>query len=241
MPILTASRYSTELSLRQAGLIAGLAYLLNPAPYGEYIFSKLLVPHNIEQTARNTAAHPGLVNAAILTYLIVFIGDIVLAWALFYLVAPVHRSLSVLASLFQLIYAAVCLAATLDLITVSRFLATPAYLTAFGSAPLDAQIDLLLHSFRYDYGFGLIFFGLHLALLGYLVVGSTYIPRPVGVALLIAGAGYMADGVSTYALPNTELGWIFYTFPFELVFVFWLWIRGWRLPEPAGHAVPSTQ
>ena len=228
----TATRFPHDLSLRQAALTAGLAYLLNPAPWAESVFPRLLVHGNLEQTASNTAAHPGLLNAIILAYLVMVIGDIVIAWALFYLVAPVSRPLAALMSLFQLIYAAVILAGTLDLITVARLIATPAYLTALGPAPLHAHIDLLLHSFRYSFSFSLILFGLHLALLGYLVVRSTYIPRLVGVALVIAGAGYIADGVSTYALPNTDLGWIFYTFPFELVFVLWLWIRGWRLHEP---------
>lgn len=239
MPAATPTRSPEGLTLRQAALIAGIAYLLNPAPFGEYLFSKLLVSHNLEQTAQNTATHPALVNAAILTYLIVFVGDIVLAWALFYLFAPVSRSLSALASIFQLVYAAVCLAATLDLITVARLIATPAYLTALGPAPLHAQIDLLLHSFRYSFGFGLIFFGLHLALLGVLILRSTYIPRLVGVALLIAGTGYIADGILTYALPNADLGWLQITFAFELVFVLWLWIRGWRLPQRTQAPTPQ--
>ncbi len=223
------------LTLRQAALTASFAYLLNPAPWAESVFPKLLVHGNLEQTAANTAAHPALLNAIILAYLVMAIGDVVLAWSLFYLVAPVSRPLAALMSLFQLIYATLAIAGTLDLITVARLVATPAYLTALGPAPLHVHIDLLLHSFRYSFSFSLILFGIHLVLLGILILRSTYIPRLVGVALLIAGAGYIADGAGTYALPNTDLGWIFYTFPFELVFVLWLWIWGWRLPEPSPH------
>ena len=231
MPSLTSSRSPEGLTLRQAALTAGLAYLLNPAPWAESVFPRLLVPHNLEQTGQNTLAHPHLLNALILAYLVMAIGDIVIAWALFYLVAPVSRPLAALMSLFQLIYATVILAGTLDLITVARLIATPAYLLALGPAPLHAHIDLLLHAFRYSFGFSLILFGIHLVLLGILVVRSTYIPTLVGVALGIAGTGYVADGVLTYILPNAELPWLQITFVFELVFVLWLWTRGWRLPE----------
>ena len=233
MPIPTPSRSLTDLTLRQAALIAGLAYLLNPAPWAEAVFPRLLVHGNLEQTAVSTAAHPGLLNAILLAYLVMAIGDIVIAWSLFYLVARVSRPLAALMSLFQFIYAAVILAAMSDLITVARLIATPAYLAALGPAPLHVEVDLLLHSFRYDFGFSLILFGIHLVLLGVLIIRSTYIPTLVGVALLIAGAGYVADGTLTYILPNANFPWLQITFVFELVFVLWLWIRGWRLPEPA--------
>ena len=38
-----------------------------------------------------------------------------------------------------------------------------------------------------------IFFGLHLALLGYLIFKSGYIPRILGILLAIAGLGYLID------------------------------------------------
>ena len=240
MPSLVPSRFLTDPTLRQAALTAGLAYLLNPAPWAESVFPRLLIPGNFEQTAANTIAHPGLLNALILSYLVMAIGDVVIAWALFYLVAPVSRALAALMSLFQLIYATVAVAATLNLITVARLIAAPTYLAALGPAPLHVQIDLLLHSFRYSFSFSLILFGIHLVLLGVLVLRSTYIPRLVGAALVIAGAGYIADGAGTYALPNTDLGWLFYTFPFELVFVPWLWIRGWRLPSRTSVSPETT-
>ena len=187
----------------------------------------------MERTAQNTIAHPGLVNAAVVCYLVNLIGDILIAWALFYLVAPVSRALAFLMSGFQLIYATVALAATLDLITVTRILHTPAYLTAFGPAALHAQIDLLMHSFRYGFAFSLVLFGVHLGLLGYLIVRSGYIPWVVGVLVTIAGAGYVLNGVSEYVFPDVYFGWLPYAFAGELALVLWLWIWGWRLREPA--------
>lgn len=63
---------------------------------------------------------------------------------------------------------------TLNLVVVYRLLNTAEYSTIFGAAALRAQVDLRLHSFRYDYGFVLIIFGIHLCLLGYLMFRSGY-------------------------------------------------------------------
>ncbi len=112
-----------------------------------------------------------------LCYFINFIEDIVIAWALYILLAPVNRSLSLLAAWFRLIYAALALGGTLNLVTVYRLINAPEYATVFGARALRAQVNLLLHSFRYDYAFVLIIFGIHLCLLGYLLFRSGYTGR----------------------------------------------------------------
>ena len=133
------------VTLRQAALIAGLAYLLNPVSYAEFtLYPKLIIPGNIDQTVHNISAHEGMFVAVIFCYLINFLEDIVMAWALYILLAPENKALSLLAALFQLVYAAVAISATLHLAVVYRMLATPEYLNAFGSGPLHAQVLLLL-------------------------------------------------------------------------------------------------
>ena len=221
------------MTLRQAALVAGFTYLLNPAPYAEYVYPKLVVSGSIEQTSLNISAHGGLFLAAAFCYLISFIGDIVLAWSLYVLLKPVNKSLSLLTACFQLVYAAVAISSTLTLFTVFRLLNTPEYLSVFGAGPLRAQIDLLLHSFRYGWSISLVLFGIHLILLGYLVFNSKYIPWIIGILLVIDGLGWVIDSVSPYLFPNASLGFITITFFGELVFMFWLLIRGWkiRLPE----------
>ena len=224
------------ITLRQAALVAGFTYLLNPVTYAEYVYPKLVIPGNIAQTAQNISAHGGLFLAAIFCYLISFIGDVVLAWALYVLLAQVNRSLSLLAAWFQLVYAAVALCGTLNLVTVFRLLHTPDYLKIFGPGPLQAQVDLLLHTFRYDWSMSLVLFGIHLILLGYLIFRSRYIPWIIGILLVIDGLGWVSDSVGPYLLPNLPLGFITITFFGELIFMLWLLIRGWKLHEPT---VPS--
>jgi hypothetical protein len=222
------------LSLRQAAVIAGLGYLLNPVSYAEYsLYPRLVIPGNVEQTAQNIANHGGVFAALILCYLINFIGDVVIAWALYFLLAPVNRSLSLLTAWFRLIYTAVALSGVMNLVTVYRLLHEQQYLTLFAAGPLHAQMELLLNSFQYTWSMSLVIFGIHLILLGILIFRSGYIPRILGILLVIDGLGWMISMLRPYLYPDVHLGFLFVTYLGELIFMLWLLIRGWKIPEPA--------
>lgn len=103
------------------------------------------------------------------------------------MLAPVNQALSLLASLFQLVYAAICFVGLFNLLPAYRMLTTPEFLRAFGPAQVHAQIDLLLHWFRYDYWMALVLFAIHLMLIGALILRCLYIPWWLGIILIIDG------------------------------------------------------
>jgi hypothetical protein len=221
------------LALRHAALIVGLAYLLNPVSYAEFaLLPKLLIPGNVEQTVANISAHHGMFLATLFCYFLNFIEDIIIAWALYILLTPVNQALSLLAALFQLVYAGISILATFNLATAYRLLVTPEFATAFGTAQLHAQVDLLVHTFRYDYSLALVIFGIHLILVGYLVARSRYIPFWLGVILVINGLGWVVYSVKPYLYPSANLEFIMITFGGELIFMIWLLVRGWAIKEP---------
>jgi hypothetical protein len=225
------------VTLRQAALIAGFAYLLMPVTYAEFsIMPKLVIRGNIEQTVQNIVAHPRLFAVAILCYFITAIEDLVIAWALYVLFAPVNRSLSLLTAWFRLVYTAMFFFTCLNLVTVYRLVTTPDYMALFGSGQLHAQVQLLLNSFRYDWSVSLVIFGIHLALLGYLIFRSSYIPKILGILLTIDGLGWVINGWRPYLYPNARLGF-FFVFSFvELLLPLWLVVRGWKIPEPRAQS-----
>ena len=103
-PALKLGVLDEGLTLRQGALVAGFAYLLSPVTAAEFsIMPKLVIPGNAEQTVQNLSAHSGLFVAAILCYLITFLEDIVIAWALYILLSPVNKSLSLLTAWFRLV------------------------------------------------------------------------------------------------------------------------------------------
>jgi hypothetical protein len=221
-------------SLRTAALVAGLGLLIMTiaAPFAElYVFPKLVVPDNAAQTVRNILANKSLFVSGIIGYLITFICDILVAWALYLLLKSVNTGLSILTAWFRLVYTVVALAALLNLVTVFRMLHTAEYSALMGSDQLAVQVKILLAAFRSGWHFGLIFFGLHLGLLGYLVFMSTYIPRTLGILLIIAGLGYLVTSLRPYLFPNLNLDAAQYTFYGELIFMLWLLVKGSRIKE----------
>jgi hypothetical protein len=123
---------------------------------------------------------------------------------------------------------------------VYRLLHSPDYMTAFGLQPLHAQVLLHLNSYRYEWNMGLMVFGLHLGVLGYLCYRSGYIPKIIGILLAVDGIGWIIDLLRPYLYPGSPAGSIFVQyFPFfaftELFLPLWLVIRGWKIRE-AGNA-----
>lgn len=227
------------ITLRQAALIAGLGLLVMglASPFAEFfVYPKLVIPGNIKETAQNILAYKGLFLAGLFCYLITFICDVLVAWALFVLLEPANRSVSLLTAWFRLVHTVIALFGLLKLATVFRLLNTPDYMAEFGSDELHAQVQLLLNSFRYEWNFSLVFFGIHLGLLGYLVYRSGYIPRILGILLAIAGLGHLVYCLSPYLYPNADLRFLMITFFGDMIFMLWLLVRGWRIQEPTADA-----
>lgn len=227
------------MTLRQAALVAAFTsfapLILGGVPFAEfYIFAKLVVPGNTAETVQNILANRRLFLAGVFAHLLTFVADVILAWAFYVLLAPVHRALSLLTAWFRLIYAAVALGGLMHLVSAFRLLDGGAYGEAFGAELLQAHVEVLIKSFRYEWSLSIVIFGIHLALLGYLVARSGYIPRILGVLLAIAGLGHMVYQLGPYLYPDLKLGFLFVIFFGELIFAIWLLVRGWRIPEPAG-------
>ncbi len=223
------------ISLRQAALIGGIGVLIMvfAAPFAEFaVYAKLVVPGNVEETVRNIAANRGLFLAGLFAYLVTFICDVLVAWAFYILLTPVNRSLSLLTAWFRLVYTVIALVAMFKLASVFRLVTTPDHAMLVGADQLHAQVLLLLNSFRYEWSAGLILFGIHLGLLGYLVYRSGYIPRILGVLLVISGPGYLLYYSSPYLFPNADLQFVMITFFAEPVFMIWLLARGWKIEVP---------
>ncbi|HMF10531.1 MAG TPA: DUF4386 domain-containing protein, partial [Thermoanaerobaculia bacterium] len=108
-------------------------------------------------------------------------------------------------------------------------------LSAFDAHQRDALAYLSLRLHGQGFTIAGIFWGLWLFPMGICVIRSHFIPRTVGVLLMIAGCGYAASSFSDLVLPQfahavgrvteiTNLG--------ELPIIFWLLIWGAR-PQKA--------
>jgi hypothetical protein len=224
----------SNTSLRTAALVAGFALLVMviAAPFVElFAYPKLVVSDNVEKTIKNITDNKGLFVYVIFGYLLTFVCDIVVAWALYILLKPVNKQLSFLTALFRWVYTIIALIALLNLVTVFRILNTSDYSTLFQSNEVNTLIMFLLKSFKGSWYFGFVFFSIHLILLGYLVIKSSYVPGILGILLIITGLGYLLTTIKPYLFSNVNIDFARYTFYGELVFMLWLLIKGWSIKE----------
>lgn len=214
-----------DLSQKQITLIAGLGLLIMTiaAIFSEFfVLKKLFNPSDIQATYANILANQNQIHYAIFGYLIVFLMDILVAWALYVFLKKVNKNLSLLTAWFRVIYTVIAISSLFSLIKVLRLLNTPHYLDVFSDAQLQAQISLLIHNFYDAWGVGYVFFGVHLLLLGYLIIKSRFIPKLIGYFVFVAGFTYVIDYLGKFLLLNTNLkfsamfGWG------ELLLMFWL-------------------
>ncbi len=216
-----------DISLRQAAIAAGFGllimviFLLPTAAIQSQI-----VPEDAATTADNIMANEGLFRIGICSYIIVVVIDVVVAWALFVFLKPVNKSLSLLAGWFRLAYAIIFGVALSDFFDVLELLSGADYLKVFGTDQLHAQVMSSLNAFSDGWDIGYVFFGLHLALVGYLVYRSGYIPKILGVLVIVAGLGYLVDIFGTFLFPNYDVPIAMFTFIGEILFALWLAVKG---------------
>lgn len=97
---------------------------------------------------------------------------------------------------------------------------------------------LFLNAFDYRWLIGLTVFGLHLFVLGYLIFKSGYIPRMIGILLLVSSLGYIIDSFANFLLPNyadyETIVLLVVTVPAiiaELSLTFWLLVKGVNIEQ----------
>jgi hypothetical protein len=155
-----------------------------------------------------------LFRCGIVSFIIVVILDVLVAWALYIFFKPVNNNLALLAAWFRLVFLAI-----------------------WGSV-LHAQVMLFIESFRIGWVIGLVFFGLHLLVIGYLMFKSGFMPKIVGVLLIISAFGYLIDSFAHFLLSNyTDYELIFLLIVAvpgiiaELSLCFWLLIKGVKVQQ----------
>jgi hypothetical protein len=212
---------STESSLRTAAIVAGVSLVVMSviAIYASLVAQGALVPGDAAGTLQNVMENEAQFRLAAVTFFVIVLLDILVAWGLYVFLKPADENLSLLAAWFRLVYAAVFFAAILEFGNVLRLLQMANILPA---DQLQAQVLITLNRFSDGWAAGLVIFGMHLALLGYLAYRSGYMPKWLGVLLLIAGFGYLFDAITGLLFPNFGFAIGQFTFIGEVLLGFWL-------------------
>jgi hypothetical protein len=215
-------------SIRAASLTAGVGLLLISvlAAVGYVaIVQRLVTPGDPVATATDILGSAGLFRLGVAMLYVVVVLDVLVAWALLGVFESVNRSVSRLAAWFRLAYAAVFMVAIGHLAGVPDLLGSTGYSTAFSTEQLQGQAMVKVEAFHDTYMAGLILFGVHLLILGYLAFRSGYVPKVIGVLLAVAGVGYVVDSLVTVFTEGTPFTISTVTFLGEFLLALWLLIR----------------
>lgn len=218
-------------SLNKISKFAGVLYLIITfiAPFSMlYVPSKLIVAGDALATADNIQSSQGLFRAAIASDALVFLLEIALTVLVYQLVKPVDKTLALISAYARLGMTVIQGVNVLNYIFVLLLVRGAGYLSAFASGQPEALASLFLQAHDFAALIWGLFFGLHLLVLGYLVFSSGYMPRWLGVVLLVTSLLYMTQGFGVFLFPQAEtmlksamsLAFI------EIAFPLWLLIKG---------------
>jgi Domain of unknown function (DUF4386) len=198
------------------------------APFGFfgiiYVPSVLLVPGDAATTSRNIMASEWLFRSGTFSHLTGQIIFIFLVLTLYRLLEPVNKDHAVLMVVLALLGIPIAFLNEVNHLAVLRLLSS-ADDGAFTSTQLHAQVMLFLDMRRSGILVAQVFWGLWLLPLGFLVFRSGFLPKLLGILLVIGGAGYLIDWGTQLLFPGLATISQF-TFIGELLFPLWLLIKG---------------
>jgi hypothetical protein len=226
--------------------IAGVLFLIS---FVGGTFGELIVPMNLiaqgdaAETARRILAHQTLFRVGFAAYLSEALCDVALALVFYVLLRPVHRNLALFAAFLGLISTAMFAVCELFFFVAPVLLRSPTYSQVFSAQ----QLNSLVYFFVYVYSTGaalfMVFYGLASIIRGYLIYKSTYIPRFIGVLLMIVGVAFVTKNLTLVLAPAYSFDLLLLPAPLTIIVltVWFLWkgvdVQKWNARVLAMRAV----
>jgi hypothetical protein len=220
-------------STKKTARIAGLLYLVNGvAGFFSIIYvpGKLIVSENAAATANNILASERLFRLGIVSELICAAEFVFLLWVLYRLLGAVNKTQASLMVILGLVSIPIMFVNALNGIAALALLRGADFLSVFDQPQRQALAMQFLNLHADGFVVAGIFWGLWLFPFGILVYRSRFLPRILGVLLIVACFGYLAQSFTSLLLPSYED--VVYRFAGitltlgEPAIMLWLLIRG---------------
>ena len=219
---------SINKTARMAGLLY-LLYMVTTIAADVFGRSKLIVFGDAAATARNIMASEWQFRSGITGDLVSAVFFLLAAWALYVLLKPVNKDLALSFVLLNLGGVAVYSVNLLNQFAAVLLLSGADYLKVFQAGQLQALAMFFLTLHHNGYWIAQIFFGAWLFPLGYLVFKSGFLPKILGIVMMIHCVGWLMTFLQFFLFPGFE-GITYVTYPLgfisELGLTLWLLIKG---------------
>lgn len=203
---------------------------------------------NAASTAQNIIANSSVVRVAFVTDLVSGVLFFLAAWTLFVLLRTVNVNFAFAFLLLNLAGVVIQCANTLNLFASLQVLTDSSYQAVFSAGQVQAMAMNDLHLYNNGFMIAQIFFGTWLFPLGYLVYKSQFLPRVLGVFLLVDGLAVLFWFSQYFLLPSLSVlsyPGLAVSFVAEFGLAAWLVVKGvpdsFRFPQDEGgtHAPPG--
>ncbi len=227
-------------SNKNTARLAGLLWLLVAVTTGfslGYVRSKLIVFADAAATATNIVGSATLFRAAIVSSVLTQIFLLFLGLTIFRLFKGTNKTLATVLLASVLVGVAIGVVNSLNNLGAIVVLTSPDYLKAFQPEQINALAMTFLRLGNFGIGLYEIFTACFLFSLGLLIVRSRYLPRVLGILLMIGACAFPINTFTKILIPQfhpaliTQLTMLFNAFG-PLATILWLLIKGVEGPEP---------
>jgi hypothetical protein len=195
--------------------------------------SKLIVYGNAAATAQNIIASAGQFRIGYMIDLFAALLFFLAAWALYVLLKPVNENLALLFLLLNLGGVVIQCVSDLFLMASPMLLSGADYLNVFQVAQLQALSLFSLDLYKSGFMIAQLFYGAWLFPLGYLVFKSGFIPRILGILLMVHCVFWLTTFLQFFLFPGfTAIIYISYPLGFVAEFGLSLWLMIWGVQGP---------
>lgn len=233
----------TKVSPRFKARIAGIFEALEGAASASgqvVILGSFVVAGNAAATAAHILANQPLFWLGFTFQLVGVAFHVVWALLFYELFKPVNRTIASLALCAVLVCCAMQALTALLYLAPLLVLQDGSALSAFTPAQLQALAFAFLKVNGQAFNVDLVFFGLWCVLSGYLMFRSTFIPRILGVLLMIDGVGWMLflfPPLATFLFPAIAVASGLAELPLQLwLIVFGVNSERWKRQEAVAEA-----
>ena len=171
--------------------------------FGEgYVPTKIIVKGDAAATANNIASSQSMFRLGFAGYLVEGVCDVTLALLFYFLLRPVRNDLALLAAFFGLVSMITFAFAEFFYFAALRIVESAHELKTFSPAEWNTAALMSLRFYGLAGGLFMLFYGLASILRGFLIYRSRYLPKFVGILLIIAGFGFVTRTVMLVLMPD---------------------------------------
>ncbi len=204
--------FMANVSTRKAAIVVGIAFITSVVIVtliDDFLLANFVVPGDTESLASDIEADRRLFVFAVIGYLLVLALDSTIGLALYVVLKPANKNRASLTAVLRLLYAFT--------LVIGLFCLVFQFIDVYGYA----SIKLI----------GYIFFALHIFVLGYSVFKSGYMPKSLGILLVVASFTYIVFFVDLNLTEALQVIIMLTMLFAELLLSIWLIVKRNSLPE----------